>query len=235
MTEQGKQEILAASKVYFRTRIARNHRKNTVKAGSLSAFDVNPFLLRYLSKFAFGNTEPESLAKTLLYPRLLGTSISTSFGTNIQYFCKDVLSTYASTTSGIDIEFIDALDGRRKYCQLKAGPNTVNKDDVETTRGHCRGVRNLARTNGLPLQMDDCVVGVIYGASAALNGFYQMLDQEYPVYAGAVFWEHLTGDPSFYEDLICAFEEVADETDGSALLQTTIETLAAEIAGAGTL
>ena len=88
MTEQEKQEILEASKVYFRTRIAKNHRKNTAKAGSLSAFDVNPFLLRYLSKFAFGNTEPESLAKTLLYPRLLGTSISTSFGTNIQYFCK---------------------------------------------------------------------------------------------------------------------------------------------------
>ena len=235
MTELEKQEILEASKVYFPTRIAKNHRRNTAKAGSLSAFDVNPFLLRYLSKFAFGNTEPESLAKTLLYPRLLGTSISTSFGTNIQYFCKDVLSTYASTTSGIDIEFIDALGGRRKYCQLKAGPNTINKDDVETIRGHFRSVRNLARTNGLPLQIDDCVVGVIYGTNDALNGFYQALDQEYHVYAGAAFWEHLTGDPSFYADLIGAFEAVADETDGSALLQSTIERLAAEIAQSGTV
>lgn len=233
MTEQEKRSILEASKSYFRTRIAKNHRKNTAKAGSLSAFDVNPFLLRYLSKYAFGNTDPQSLAKTLLYPRLLGTSISTSFGTNIQYFCKDVLSTYASTTSGIDIEFIDALDGRRKYCQLKAGPNTINKDDVETIRGHFRGVRNLARTNGLPLQMDDCVVGVIYGTNGALNSFYQTLSEEYPVYAGAAFWEHLTGDPSFYGDLIGAFEEVADETDGSALLQSTIEKLAAEIAQSG--
>ena len=122
MTELEKQEILEASKVYFRTRIAKNHRRNTAKAGSLSAFDVNPFLLRYLSKFAFGNTEPESLAKTLLYPRLLGTSISTSFGTNIQYFCKDVLSTYASTTSGIDLEFIDAWTGGGNTASSRQAP-----------------------------------------------------------------------------------------------------------------
>ena len=31
----------------------------------------------------------------------------------------------------MDIEFEDALDGSHKYCQLKAGPNTINKDDVE--------------------------------------------------------------------------------------------------------
>ena len=42
MTELEKQEILEASKVYFRTRIAKNHRRNTIKAGNLSAFDVIP-------------------------------------------------------------------------------------------------------------------------------------------------------------------------------------------------
>jgi hypothetical protein len=29
--------------------------------------------------------------------------------------------------AGIDIEFIDAIDGRRKYCQAKLGPNTITR------------------------------------------------------------------------------------------------------------
>jgi hypothetical protein len=37
-----------------------------------------------------------------------------------------------SVVHGIDIEFIDAIDGRKKYCQLKSGPSTINKDDVVT-------------------------------------------------------------------------------------------------------
>ena len=144
----------------------------------------------------------------------------------MQYFCKDVLSSYASTTSGIDIEFVDALDGRRKYCQVKAGPNTINKDDVATITGHFRGIRNLARTNGLPLQLTDCVVGVFYGTSASLSQFYKEIDRDYPVYVGRQFWYHLTGDQDFYEDLISAYAEVADEMDSSALLHQTVEKLA---------
>lgn len=57
----------------------------------------------------------------IIEARSLGTSINTSFGTNLQKFCSDILSGYASTTSGIDIEFIDFIDGKRKYCQIKAG------------------------------------------------------------------------------------------------------------------
>lgn len=226
MNEQEKQEILSSAKSFFRARIAQNHIKNTEKLADLSNFNVNPFLSKYLAQFAFGNSSPESIAKALIYPRVLGTSITTSFGTNMQYFCKDVLSSYASTTSGIDIEFVDALDGRRKYCQVKAGPNTINKDDVATITGHFRGIRNLARTNGLPLQLTDCVVGVFYGTSASLSQFYKEIDRDYPVYVGRQFWYHLTGDQDFYEDLISAYAEVADEMDSSALLHQTVEKLA---------
>ena len=43
---------------------------------------------------------------------------------------------------------------------------------------------------------------------------------------GKDFWYHLTGDLEFYDDLISAFAEVADEMDSSALLQQTIDRLA---------
>lgn len=136
MTEQERQEILEKAKIFFRTRVANNHVRNTKKLKKISEFNINPFTLRYLANFAFGSNTPENMAKALLYPRILGTSITTTFGTQLQYFCNEVLASFASTTSGIDIEFIDALDGRRKYCQVKAGPNTINHDDIVTIINH---------------------------------------------------------------------------------------------------
>lgn len=229
MTESERQRILADAKLFFRERIAENHIANTKKLTSLKKFNINPFLHKYLAQFAFGNSSPESMAKALVYPRVLGTSIATTFGTQLQYFCNEVLSSYASTTSGIDIEFIDAIDGRKKYCQVKAGPTTINHDDVVTVKNHFRGIRNLARTNHLDLSVTDCVVGVFYGTEQSLSQSYKSINEEYPVYVGAEFWHRLTGDAAFYYDLIDAFAEVADEMDSSALIDQIVRKLAREI------
>lgn len=229
MDDQEKEEILSAAQKFFRERLAENHLKNTEKLVTVEKFNVNPFTWRYLAKFAFGDISPESLAKALIYPRVLGTSIATSFGTMLQYFSVDVLKGYASTTQGIDIEFDDAVDGRHKYCQLKAGPNTINKDDVKTIEDHFKAVKALARTNGLHVAMDDCIVGVLYGERKQLSTHYKNIDEDYPVLVGQVFWEHLTGDKNFYYELIDAFASVADEIDSSQAMRRTIRELAYDI------
>lgn len=229
MNESERQEILSNARAFFRTRIAEKHKANTEKLSSLSQFNINPFTHKYLAQFAFGDSSPESMAKALVYPRVLGTSIATTFGTQLQYFCNEVLSSYASTTAGIDIEFIDALDGRHKYCQVKAGPTTINHDDVDTIKRHFTAIRNLARTNHLSLNTTDCIVGVFYGNQSVLSQSYRCIDEEYPVYAGEEFWQRLTGDSRFYHDLINAFVEVADEMDSSAMLDQIIHQLAREI------
>lgn len=229
MTETERQQILSDAKRFFRTRIAENHIVNTQKLTSLSKFNINPFTHKYLAQFAFGDSTPESMAKALLYPRVLGTSIATTFGTQLQYFCNEVLSSYASTTSGIDIEFVDAIDGRRKYCQVKAGPTTINHDDVKTIKDHFKSVQNLARTNHLNLSVTDCIVGVFYGTENSLSQSYRKINEDYPVYVGAEFWHRLTGDERFYFDLIDAFAEVAEDMDSSVLIQNTIQKLAEEI------
>ena len=229
MDNATKHAILRRAKIFFKNRIANSHIDNTQKLSKASDFNYNPFLIRYLAQFAFRDTSPESLAKALLYPRVLGTSIATTFGNNIQFFCNDVLSAYASTTSGIDIEFVDFIDGRKKYCQLKAGPNTINKDDVDTIKNHFTAVKNLARTNHLKLATTDCIVGVVYGKKDQLSSSYRKIDEEYPVFIGSDFWYRLTGDPVFYEDLIHAFVEAADELGSSAILDKQISILAADI------
>lgn len=236
MTEVQKQAIIDSGKDYFRTIIIPSHLKNLKKL-RLKDFDVNPFLINYLAAFLCGNTKPESLAKALVYPRILGTSISTSFGQNIQVFISQVseITGNASGIDGVDIEFIDAIDGRRKYCQCKAGPKTINKDDVDTILGHFKKLIGKARLDRLPLQMDDMVVGVLYGDN--VSAFYKTIATTYPVYCGAEFWEHLTGDRHFYYRLSKAFGEVVEEEgiNGSELILAKIKEIAKEIEEKGGL
>lgn len=222
MTEPERQAILTKAKCFFREKIAASHLKNTEKLSNVSAFNVNPFIHKYLAQFAFGDASPESMAKVLLFPRVLGTSISTTFGNQLQYFCNEVLETYASVVSGIDIEFIDTTDGRKKYCQVKAGPTTINKDDVKTIIDHFKGIQNLARTNRLDVRTADCIVGVFYGTENALSTNYRKINETYPVFVGADFWCRLTGEPSFYQDLINAFTEVADEMNSKELFDNLV-------------
>ena len=227
MTTKEKNEILEKAKIWFKESIAQNHIKNTLKLSNINAFNVNPFLLTYLSNFLEGNHDPKSIAKALIYPRVLGTSINTSFGTNIQKFTSSVLSSYGSTTAGIDIEFTDMIDGEKKYCQLKSGPDTINKDDVETIAGHFKSVINLARTNGQKLSFDNLIVGVIYGESTDLNAHYKRISSQYyyNIIIGEDFWHRLTGDKEFYTDLIKAIGEVAIQADFKQDLDKVIDTL----------
>ncbi|MBU2925527.1 PmeII family type II restriction endonuclease [Colwellia sp. 1_MG-2023] len=223
-----KAEILDKTKAWFRDSIATNHIANTVKLSSPNKFNINPFLAVYLANFLTGNSNPESIAKALILPRVLGTSITTSFGTQIQTFTNTVLEGFGSVTSGIDIEFIDQLDGHKKYCQLKSGPNTINHDDVETIAHHFQGVINLGRTNNLRITHNDMIVGIIYGELEQTSAHYRRITSQYhfPVYTGAEFWHRLTGDEDFYSDLISAIGSVATESDFSSELNNVISQLA---------
>ena len=238
MTDQQKQAIIESGKEYFRTTIIPNHLKNLQKL-KLSSFDINPFLINYLAAFLCGDTEPRSLAKALVYPRILGTSLNTSFGQNIQVFISSLeeITGGASGIEGIDIEFIDAIDGRRKYCQCKAGPKTINKEDIATILGHFKYLMNKSRLDRMGLQFDDLIVGVLYGERDNLSAFYKAINTHYPVLCGADFWERLTGDREFYNRLAKAFGEVVEEEgiDGSSLILQKVDEIAQEIIDKGGL
>lgn len=238
MKKVQKQAIIRSGKEYFRSVIIPNHLRNLEKL-SLSSFNFNPFLINYLAAFLCGNTEPESLARALVYPRILGTSLNTSFGQNIQVFISQLQEVVggASGIDGIDIEFVDALDGRRKYCQCKAGPQTINKDDIATILGHFKYLMNKSRLDRMGLQFDDLVVGVLYGERVNLSANYKAIDAHYPVLCGTEFWERLTADKNFYHQLAKAFGEVVEEDgiDGSALILAKVNEIAQEIRKKGGL
>lgn len=225
-----KENILVGAKDWFKDIIVKNHIKNTKKLASLKEFNVNPFLIKYLANFAFGIADTKSIASALILPRVLSSSINTSFGQNLQKFTSNVLGAYASATKGIDIEFKDSLDGRKKYCQVKIGPNTINADDVQTIDGHFKTIRSKARLDALDIGLNDLVVGVLYGETSELSGHYKSItkDYHYPVFCGNDFWHRLTGDESFYLELANAFADVASDVDCKKLLEDTIEILASD-------
>ena len=230
MEEKQRLILLEKAKEFFRNEIVEAHITTACKkAGKLSNYNVNPFLYKYLANFLKGNDNPRSIAEALVLPRILGSSINTSFGMRIQKLISELFEGFGSTTPGIDIEFIDAIDGRKKYCQLKSGPNTINHDDVETIFGHFKGTINLARTNNLNIGINDMIVGVIYGETTELSSHYNRINEKYPVIIGKDFWHKLTGKEDFYFDLIDAVGEVALEVDGTKVLGETIDALSKEI------
>lgn len=230
MDQKQRDQLMMKAKDFFKGEIVYAHINKACKsAGKLKSYNVNPFLFKYLANFLRGNDDPRSIAEALIYPRILGPSITTSFGMKIQKLVSELFEGFGSTTPGIDIEFIDAIDKRKKYCQLKSGPNTINHDDVETIFGHFKSTINLARTNNLNIGINDLIVGVLYGEENELSSHYKRINDKYPVYIGQEFWYRLTGQKTFYLDLITAFGEVALEIDGRKKLEEAINMLSKEI------
>ena len=228
MTDDEKSKLLLLAQEWFLESVARAHIEKTYELVDVKEFNVNPFLAVYIANFLEGNSSPESIAKALVYPRALGTSIVTIFGTGIQKFTNDVLGSFASLIPGLDLEFTDQLDGRYKYCQLKVGPNTINSDDVESIAGHFTGARSRARVNRKVLGQNDLIVGIIYGEERDLSGHYRRITKQYhhPVHIGADFWHRLTGEKNFYHDLIESIGKVAVDTDFATELTKVIKKLA---------
>jgi hypothetical protein len=230
MTEQERLGLIEQFKIFFKDSLAINHKRNTLKLTDIKQFQINPFLLYYLASYLEGNTDPESLAKALVYPRVLGTSITTTFGTGMQRFITEIMGAYGSAASGIDIEFVDQVDQRKKYCQLKSGPNVINNDDITTIDNHFKSIRNLARTNNLKLEYGDLVFSLIYGERKEVSSFIRGLEAKgIVVLVGKEFWHHFTGDEKFYHHLILAASEVAKEINMKESVNEVISELSKKI------
>ncbi len=225
-----KLEILEKARQWWREELVPAHKRNLLKLSSLDEYDINPFLWSYLAYFLEGNDTPETLAKVLIYPRVLGTSIVTTFGSRSQDFISRVFEgVLGSAIPGIDLEFTDKIDGRKKYCQVKAGPNIVNHDGAISIKNHFKSARMIAKTNHLPIEVGDFMLCLLYGESGQENAFIKNIGKEYSLATGQEFWHRFTGDPDFYSDLIKVIGEVAEEFNMKRTINKVIKELAEKI------
>ncbi len=217
---------------YFETNVFLKHINAATKTHTkLKSYNINPIVVKYLSQLLDNNYTPEGIAKALYLPRVLGTSINTSFGTRIQKMFIDLNLADGSMIKGMDIEFIDKTDNRKKWCQLKSGPNTINSEDVKPLLRKFTSTINLARTNSAfsDCRNTDFIVGVLYGKPDELSMHYRKIDQNHPVYIGTEFWHRITGIPDFYSNLVVALHSSINKIDTQNVIEDGWKTLAEDI------
>jgi Type II restriction endonuclease EcoO109I len=227
-----KQSLIKKVVEYFETKIFKNHIEASLKVHSkLKSYKINPIVVKYLSKVLENNYTPESVAKALFYPRVLGTSINTSFGTQIQNMFVDLGIASGSIIKGMDIEFTDKIDKRKKWCQLKSGPNTINSEDVQPLIKKFTSTIKLARTNKAlkGISNTDFIVGVLYGETSELSMHYKEIDKIHPVIIGKDFWHRITGFPGFYDGLVKALQTSINNLDTKNMFVLGCIELAEEI------
>jgi hypothetical protein len=223
-------QLLNIVKSYFKEKVFENHKKNVLENHSkLKSYKINPILVKYLSKILEDDFTPLGIAKALYYPRVLGTSINTSFGTRIQNMFVELKLANGSLIKGMDIEFIDKIDNRKKWCQLKSGPNTINSEDVNPLLKKFSSVANLARTNAINLNNSDLILGVLYGEESQLSQHYKRIDEKHPVVIGKDFWHRLTGFPNFYQKLVKELDILILKLDNEDFFKRGYIALAKEI------
>ncbi len=217
---------------YFKIKIFENHITSSLERNSkLKSYNINPIVLKYLSKILDDDYTPLGVAKALYYPRVLGTSINTSFGTQVQNMFVELSIAEGSMIKGMDIEFIDKIDNRKKWCQLKSGPNTINSEDVKPLIKKFTDTINLARTNKAlaDVRNTDFIVGVLYGDEAELSMHYKNINSTHPVHVGRDFWYRLTGFENFYDELVIALHKSIDDLDTNNVINKGCDQLAEEI------
>lgn len=225
-------ELITKIVEFFRVNIFEKHITSSLTNNSkLRSYNINPIVVKYLSKILENNYSPEGVAKALYYPRVLGTSINTSFGTQIQNMFVDLQIAEGSLIKGMDIEFVDKIDNRKKWCQLKSGPNTINSEDVNPLIKKFTDTINLARTNKAlnNIRNTDFIVGVLYGEEAELSMHYKNINNLHPVIVGRDFWHRLTGHPEFYIGLVESLHVSINNLDTQNFIHEGCNQLAEEI------
>lgn len=232
MIKKTEKELIDEITEYFNTYIFQNHINTAVKNNAvLKNYKINPILVKYLSVVLENNYSPRGVAKALFYPRVLGTSINTSFGTRIQDMFIDLNIAEGSLIKGMDIEFIDQVDNRKKWCQLKSGPNTINSEDVKPLIKKFTDTINLARTNKAlrNINNNDFIVGVLYGEEEDLSMHYRLINNSHPVMIGVDFWYRVTGFPNFYNGLVDSLHDLINNIDTQDLINVGVEELTKQI------
>jgi len=229
-------ELRNELKGFFKSEFADSILKKLNTGYPISCFSINPLVLIALSSGIYGEVTSKNMAKALLYPRVLGTSISTTFGDKMQKLCISLLGANASAVPGMDIEFTDKTTNKKILCQLKSGPNTINSGDVAPIIKDMTSAFRLLQQNRVGANMPEFAVAVTYGSDEELNAHYKKIktynigaQMDVPIYIGKDFWFRLTGEENFYSDLISIFIELFDSENYSQIFESDLNTLAEEI------
>ena len=168
-------------------------RFNALDKLSIETLDFNPFLLRLL-----GFETPREIAEFMVTQRTERGAV-TSYGQRIQTIAK-LITTRGTGVEGADI--CKEKNGRRYYIQMKAGPNTPDKDILQQINTLLQGA--IRRNHG-----SVALLGMTYGKRDRVSSIIQKYSQINWL-IGKEFWEFISDDPHFARTLFEIVQDISD-------------------------
>ena len=191
----------------------------TLKEIDTTNLDYNPYLLRLLNL----NT-PEEIA-TFMVNQRVERSVVTSYGFRIQNIAR-ALSERGTGVEGADI--CKEVGGKRYYIQIKAGPNTPNKDITST-------INTLLKSAMRRNQGSVALLGMTYGTREQVSGIIQSYSHIDWI-IGREFWGFISGDKNAYSEIFRMVKDISDhyrpnpdDLQFQELLRVKIDSIACQI------
>lgn len=191
MNDEQRSKVRKVFEKFLRNRIA------TIRSLQLSDLNINPFLIRLLSKQQ-GLGSPRAVVAWLLSQRLERGTV-TSGGSMLQEIAK--LFAEGSGVEGADL--LKSKKGRHYHIQLKSGPNTVDKDACEFIS---RKLRSAQRRDPGSIT----VFGMAYGKPEQISSIVNMYLDADQKFIGAGFWEFISDDSNCMKEIYAVAGEVGE-------------------------
>ena len=170
-------------------------RIGTIRRLRLVDLDINPFLLRLLSR-ELKLTKASSIIRWLVHQRFERGAV-TSFGLALQ----DIAKIFSEGTGVEGADVIKTKEGRHYHIQVKSGPNTVPKDMAERITELLRSAQRRNRGS-------IALFGMCYGNPEQVSGIVQKyVGVDWLI--GRDFWKFISDDPKCIDEIYALAEEVS--------------------------
>jgi hypothetical protein len=175
-------------------------RARAIRRLRIEDLDVNPFLIRLLSK-ELGLNDARSIVLWLVNQRLERGTV-TAFGIALQNAAK--VFSEGTGVEGADI--LKTREGRHYYIQVKSGPNPIPKEQAKRIADLLRSAQRRNRGSV-------ALFGMCYGTRDQVSSIVRKYVAEeggVDWLAGREFWEFISGDPNCVDEIYAIAAEVGE-------------------------